>query len=102
MAFALAGVEARARRTSHHPGLLWAARLGLVSKGVVYLLVGYLAFEAARGHGHAGDTKGAMHEVGRIDHVLLIPLAVGLIAYGLWRIVQAVADVDHHGRDWKA
>lgn len=89
-------------------GLVYAARAGYAARGVVYLVVGYLALMAAiQGFGGGGgQTTGAR---GAIQQILGLPggtwlvaaMALGLFGYTLWRLVQGGADVDHHGSDAK-
>ncbi|UTF59220.1 DUF1206 domain-containing protein [Gilvimarinus sp. DA14] len=81
------------------------ARSGYAARAVVYLLVGGLALLAALGAG--GKTtggKGALQTL--LDEpfgtVILTCIGIGLLAYALWRVVQAVADADGHGTDFKA
>jgi Domain of Unknown Function (DUF1206) len=80
------------------------ARSGYVARGVVYLIVGGLAVLAAFGKGgQTTDTHGALTSflAQPFGNVLLAIVALGLIGYVLWRVVQALADVDHHGNDPK-
>ncbi len=72
------------------------SRLGLVCRGTVYLLVGYLAFRLALAtHGRTGapaSSAGAVQQAaayawGRVSLVLLV---VGLGAYALTQLVEAV------------
>ncbi|HEY7509040.1 MAG TPA: DUF1206 domain-containing protein [Vicinamibacteria bacterium] len=82
-----------------------AARVGLMAKGVVYIVVGMLAVRAAIGWGgRATDTRGALQTVNRqqtLGDVLLALIAVGLVAYVFWRFVQALLDLDGKGSDPK-
>jgi hypothetical protein len=76
------------------------ARAGYLAKGVVYLLIGLLAFQAAAGLGGAvTGPEGALATIlgqpaGRI---LLGITAVGLSAYAIWRFFCAVFDPERHG-----
>jgi hypothetical protein len=72
------------------------SRLGLVCRGAVYLLVGYLAFRLAlASHGRTGapaSSAGAVQAAvagawGRIPLVLLV---AGLAAYALTQLLEAV------------
>jgi hypothetical protein len=77
------------------------ARLGFVSKALVYAVVGGLALAAAaRAGGRVTDTSGALRFILRQPYgqVLLIVLAVGLCGYSLWRVLDAYYDPDRHGR----
>jgi hypothetical protein len=78
------------------------ARAGYLAKGVVYLLIGILAFEAAIGVGGAvTGPEGALLTILRqpAGRVLLGITAVGLSAYAVWRLFCAVFDPEHHGRE---
>ena len=80
------------------------ARLGYGAKGVVYLVVGWLAVQAAFGLG--GKKTGAEGALATIagqpsGKLLLAVLAIGLAGYALWRLVQGIADPEHKGADAK-
>ena len=56
--------------------------------------------------GNGGQTtgqKGVIHEIAEkpFGEIALIVIGVGLLAYALWRIVTALEDAEHHGRDAK-
>jgi hypothetical protein len=75
-------------------------RLGYATKGVVYLLVGVLAAEAAMGAGGgATGSRGALRQARRLPFgdVLLIAVTVGLTGYAVWRLVQAIRDTELEG-----
>ena len=80
------------------------ARLGYAAKGVVYVLVGWLAADAARGLGElpsgSEDVFGAVIDQ-PFGRTMLAVIALGLIGYTLWRIVAAVADPERKGSDAK-
>lgn len=80
------------------------ARFGYAAKGVVYILIGVLALQAAFGQG--GQTTGAGGALRTIvdepfGQVALAAIAVGLVGYVLWRFVQAFLDPEHKGDDPK-
>lgn len=78
------------------------ARMGFTARGLVYILVGYLAARHAAGFGgRATDTEGAMRTVSRgpFGAVVLAALGLGLVAYACWRFAQAWFDIDHKGAD---
>ena len=68
------------------------ARFGLASRAFVYLVVGWLAIQIARGHGgHQANQRGALGDIAQHPYgiVLLWILAVGFAAYALWRLSEA-------------
>ncbi|SKA24981.1 DUF1206 domain-containing protein [Novilysobacter spongiicola] len=77
------------------------ARAGYAAKGVVYVLLGYIAFTAAMASGQPEGASGALQSL--VDesggHLMLMLIAVGLLAHVIWRMVQAVLDPEHreHG-----
>jgi len=80
------------------------ARFGYVTKGAVYLVVGALAVGVASGMGgQTTDLAGALQTISTqpFGRVMLVFVALGLAAYALWRLVQAVADPEGEGRDAK-
>ncbi len=80
--------------------VVWVARSGYAARGVVYLIVGGLAVLAALGGGgQTTDSKGALRTILEqpFGEALLALVAVGLVGYAIWRVVQAVMDTDRHG-----
>ena len=78
------------------------ARAGYVVKGLVYVIVGSLALQFALGVG--GRTTGASGVLTTIlwqphGQVLLLITGIGLFGYALWRLVQAILDVEDKGTD---
>jgi Domain of Unknown Function (DUF1206) len=70
------------------------ARAGLVARGVVYGVIGILAFKLAVGSGGKTTSQsGALQTIGQqpFGEVLLIALAIGLAAYAIWRLIEGVA-----------
>ncbi len=68
-------------------------RIGIASRGVIYLILAYLALDIAR-HGSApaqANSTGALEEVGSRSggSALLVLLAVGLGSYAIWRLLNA-------------
>jgi hypothetical protein len=80
-----------ARQAANSQTLNKAARLGFVAKGVVYALIGILAFQVALGDTERTDQKGALQKVAEqpFGTLLLWLMAVGFFAYGLWRFSEA-------------
>jgi len=75
------------------------ARAGFVARAVVYFLVGWLTFDAARTGGPPSSNRRAI--VGLSDEplgeALLLALAAGLAIYALWRFAQAIFDPQNEG-----
>ena len=93
-------VQHQARRTAHQaaPGVQRLARMGYAAKGVVYLIVGGIAAQAAFTPSERVEgSEGAMATI--LDQpfgkTLLGIVAVGLAGYVVWRLVQAAMDPEH-------
>jgi Domain of Unknown Function (DUF1206) len=83
------------QQTASHPAFEKLARLGYAAKGIVYFVVGLLAAQAAVGvGGQTTNTSGALQEIVTqpFGKLLLSLVAIGLVGYVLWRLVQAVLD----------
>lgn len=80
------------------------ARVGLAAKGIVYAIIGILAFQTAIGSGgQTTGAKGAIQQIAQqsFGQILLIIMGVGLICYTIWKFLQAALDPDHKGSDKK-
>lgn len=81
----------------------WLARLGYIARGAVYLLVGWFSLAAAWTGARPADTHRALLRI--VDQpfgeILLGAIAVGLVFYAVWRLVQGAFDLDDHGADAK-
>lgn len=77
----------------------WIAKVGYGARGLVYLVVGAIALHAALEFEQAEDVHGALREIETRTGgtTALFALAAGLLAYGIWRLVQSLLDVDRHG-----
>jgi hypothetical protein len=85
------GADARRAVRKVAPWIVYLGRFGLVAKGLVYVIVGWLAIQSARLGGQLPDQQGALRSILRqpFGRTLLIVMSVGLFAYMIWRIVQA-------------
>lgn len=83
------------------------AKVGLIAKGIVYCLIGVLAFMAAMELGKnstdEADQTGVFRFIGEqaFGRVLLGIVVIGLLCYSLWRLIQAVKDTEAKGSDAK-
>lgn len=70
------------------------ARFGFASRGVVYMIMGWIALRAALGSGEATGASGAIRSLldEPLGRVLIGIIALGLAAYALWRAYAALAN----------
>ena len=93
-------VRQGARQAS--PWVKWGARLGYLTNGIVYLLIGALAVRVAFGSGgKTTDQEGVLQSVlsAPFGRVLLALIAVGLLGHAIWLFVQAALDTERKGSD---
>lgn len=95
-----AHVSARARRASDSRPAQVVARTGLTARGVIYILIGWVAIMVAVGRstGHA-DQRGALQMLYGKPYglVSLWLLGAGFAAYALWRLSEAAFGVTVDG-----
>lgn len=67
------------------------ARLGFAARGLVYLLVGWFAIDAALRGGATADNQGAIASLAdkSFGPFLLAIIAAGLAGYAFWRLAEA-------------
>jgi hypothetical protein len=85
-----------ARRASHSPAAHFLARAGLTARGVIYILVGWVAVLVALGHSsREADQQGALHLLAGKSYglVSLWLLGLGFAGYALWRLSEAAFGV---------
>ncbi|MBE9099809.1 DUF1206 domain-containing protein [Vacuolonema iberomarrocanum] len=76
----------------------YLARFGYGAKGLVYVVVGFLAFQAAfNWGGQTTGSRGAFWAIASqpFGKAMLFVVAVGLLGYVVWRFVQALKDPEH-------
>lgn len=84
-----------------------AAQIGLVAKGLVYIILGTLAFMAAfEIGGHSNQEATTTGTLSFVQHVpggtvLLILLAAGLFCYVLWRMVETFSSTKGKKKSWQ-
>jgi hypothetical protein len=89
-----------ARRASDSRAAHALARAGLTARGIIYILIGWVAVLVALGHGsHEADQQGALQLLaGKLyGTVSLWLLGIGFAAYALWRLSEAVYGVAGDG-----
>jgi len=95
-----ANVSATARRASDSPPARALARAGLTARGVIYILIGWVAILVALGQSsrHA-DQQGALQLLARQPYglVSLWLLGIGFAGYALWRLSEAAFGVTGEG-----
>ena len=73
-------------------------RIGFAARGLMYLIVAYLALRLGR----AADAEGALEYLNSgAGRALLAAMAIGFAAYGVWRLADATLDLDGQGGDAK-
>ena len=79
------------------------ARIGYIAKGVVYVIVGVIAVQAAFGTDTTEGSKGAIRSIADqpFGQVLLILMAIGLAGYVAWRFAQSVLNAEDEDDDAK-
>jgi uncharacterized protein DUF1206 len=76
------------------------AQLGLVVRGIVYIIIGIFAVLTAVGMGgKAATIGGAFQEIGiqPFGKFLLLVATVGLLGYALWRFIEVIVDPGRKG-----
>ena len=82
------------RRADDHDWIDTAVRFGMVTYGVVHLMIAWLAVQLAFGESSgSASSKGALRELAQqpFGQVLVWLIAVGMLLLVLWRLLEAVA-----------
>jgi hypothetical protein len=76
------------------------ARVGHLTTGAVYLLVGVLTFAAVIARTPPRSAQGALRQMlaAPLGTLALVGIAIGLIVDGIWQVIRAVTDADLVGR----
>jgi hypothetical protein len=80
------------RRAANSAPLRWLGRAGYAARGILYVMVGSIAIQAAFGQsGQQADKSGALQEISStpVGGVLIWLLVVGFIGMALWRLSDA-------------
>ena len=99
MTSTLDDAQAAARTARDSRAVEGLARLGLASRGLVFLALAALAFSLVRGRAAEADQNGALSalEDTPFGGVLLAVLALGFAGYAAWLLLSAA--VGHRGED---
>jgi uncharacterized membrane protein len=91
----------KARRASDSPAARALARAGLAARGVLYILIGWVAILVAFGQssGSQANQQGALQLLARQPYglVSLWLLGIGFAGYALWRFSEAAFGVTGEG-----
>ncbi|SRR5712691_2110624 len=85
--------KARGRQAARSKTLKGLAKAGFTARGVMYILIGWIALLVAFGHAPASaDNRGALEIVDStaIGMFVLWLLAIGFAGLALWRLAQAI------------
>jgi len=86
----------KVRRASESTAAQWLARAGLTARGIIYILIGWIAALVALGRSaREADQEGALQLLAGKPYgvVSLWLLAIGFAAYALWRLSEAAFGV---------
>lgn len=89
------------RRASHSPLARGLARAGLTARGVLYILIGWVAILVALGQtSDQADQQGALQMLANQSYgrPLLWLMGIGFAGYALWRLSEAAFGVTGDGR----
>ncbi|HYI63318.1 MAG TPA: DUF1206 domain-containing protein [Allosphingosinicella sp.] len=73
-------------------------RLGFAARGLMYVLIGYLALRSGRTENAGGALDYLASAAGR---PLVAAMALGFLSYGVWRLLEAWIDSEGRGDDAK-
>lgn len=89
----------RAHELAGESRFLTLCRIGFFGRGVLYILIAWLALQTGRTEDLTGALEYLGHGNGRF---LLMVIAAGLAAYGLWRLADAAFAIENPGGGGKA
>ena len=81
------------RRAANSTAMRWLARAGFAARGVMYVIVGWIAIEVAfHRSSQQADRTGVLHAISAtpVGGVLLWLLVIGFAGMALWRLSEAM------------
>lgn len=73
---------------AREPWVKWSGRLGYAARGFVFLVLGWLAFGAARS-GDAGDVGGLDAALASLPGTVFLVVALGFMLFGVFSFIEA-------------
>ena len=98
------GANRTARNAASSRWMTVLARLGYAAKGIVYLIIGWLAVQLVIGAGgKTTDQRGALQTIYEqpFGKLLLALVVIGLLGFAIWCFLQAWFDTEGKGSDIK-
>lgn len=94
-----ARAKSKTRKAAKSDTVEHLGRFGNIARGVLYLVVGTLAANVARGSAEQADRQGAVRAIGQttFGRVGLVLIAVGFAGYALWQLAEATIRQDDRG-----
>ena len=89
----------RARELARESRFLRLCRVGFFGRGLLYVLIAFLALRTGQTEDVTGIFEYLNHGAGRL---VLMAIAAGLAAYGLWRLADAAFATENPGGDGRA
>jgi hypothetical protein len=72
-------------------------RMGYAARGMVYILLGYLAISSSRKASAGPEATFDLLQDVPLGAAVLYAAALGLLAYAAYKFIAAVGDLEHHG-----
>lgn len=81
-----------------HVRLRTFTRIGFAARGLLYIIIAWLIFRTGRSE----DLEGALEYLAEGgSELLMIAVIAGFVAYGVWRLCDALFNVEYHPDDGK-
>ncbi|PZO71609.1 MAG: DUF1206 domain-containing protein [Pelagerythrobacter marensis] len=77
----------------------WLVRLGYAARGLVYTLLGYLALTTASAASAGQSAAFDFIQNVPFGRPILYATALGLLAYGVYRLLDALSNIERHEQD---